>query len=157
MSARLIATFSQLSEALGLTTRILQILASGPQAILSAHGLRVAHRAVRPQPQMDAIVEDAAQLVHARFPAPVHTFALRCDRSAQRRFFQDWWMLNLRRLTILRSVPAFSARLWSFAVLLGECKMALWSKTPRSRALYHSQHQLQTTVNLRNLRDSDDY
>lgn len=82
MSARLIATFSQLSEALGLTTRILQILASGPQAILSAHRLRVAHRAVRAQPQMDAIVEDAAQLGHARFPAPVHTFALRCDRSA---------------------------------------------------------------------------
>lgn len=68
MSAHLIATLSQRSEALGLTTRILQILASGPQAILSAHGLRVAHRAVRAQPQMGGR--------HRRGRSPARTRAL---------------------------------------------------------------------------------
>lgn len=44
------------------------ILASGPQAILSAHRLRVAHRAVRPQPQMGGR--------HRRGRSPARTRAL---------------------------------------------------------------------------------
>lgn len=70
-------------------------------------------------------------------------------------------MLNLRHLTISRSVPAFSARLWSFTVLLGECEMALWSKTPEVADvvsfLASTPDLSQLQLHLRNLRGSDDY
>lgn len=45
-------------------------------------------------------------------------------------------MLNVRHLTISRSVPAFSARLWSFTVLLSECEMVEVQTPEVSRTLY---------------------
>lgn len=69
-------------------------------------------------------------------------------------------MLNLRHLTISRSVPAFSARLWSDAMLLRECEM-VEVQTPEVADvvsfLASTPDLSQLQLHLRNLRGSDDY